>query len=121
AAIPKVPGSAATDRLTLSWEREQIAILAPSAAKAAAQANPIPFEPPVMRTALPLRSSSIQAPLSLGLQVLSGRSRMAPAGGRGLEDGIPANGIEPVSRTGLLDITHGWEGEVEACNQRLLG
>ena len=39
--------------------REQIAIRAPSAAKAKAQASPMPFEPPVTRTTLPPSPSSM--------------------------------------------------------------
>src|SRR5262249_1960919 len=114
------PGKAATDRLTLSGEREQIAILAPSAAKAAAQANPIPFEPPVMSTVLPLRSSSNPNLLFvIKLLALNGRSVAAPAA-RGLENRIPPYPVGPVADAGLFDVTHGGEGEMEACNQRFL-
>src|SRR6516225_3778725 len=59
AATPNAPFSAARACSTLSRERQQMAIRAPSAANAEAQARPMPFEPPVMRTILPSNSSSM--------------------------------------------------------------
>jgi len=59
AATPNASFSSAQARSTLSREREQIAIRAPSAAKAEAQARPMPFEPPVTRTTLPSRPNSM--------------------------------------------------------------
>ena len=61
ATKPRRAGWRATAAAMLSADREQIATAAPSARKAAAQARPMPFDPPVTSTRLSVKPRSIEA------------------------------------------------------------
>ncbi len=64
ASKPRRAGWRATAAAMLAGSREQIATAAPSARKAAAQARPMPFDPPVTSTRLPAKPDSWACPVA---------------------------------------------------------